>query len=138
MNVATALRSSIHAKYRRTTNHSACSIRFRLALFTKHRLGERPASWKRHDKGDIYLWTCIDQRTKLMPSFRIGKRSADNDRRFMLDVAGRLVRPKPHASDDHAFGLGHFRPIIQISMGLDKRLLVGISGPRDPSLDAFA
>ena len=28
---------------------------------------------------------------------------------------GRLVRPKPHASDDHAFGVGHFRPIVQIS-----------------------
>ena len=42
------------------------------------------------DKGDIYLWTCIDQKTKLMPSFLIGKRSADNARRFMMDVAGRL------------------------------------------------
>src|SRR5687767_13433105 len=31
-----------------------------------------------HDKGDVYLWTCIDQKTKLMPSFVIGKRSADN------------------------------------------------------------
>jgi transposase-like protein/IS1 family transposase len=67
------------------------------------------------DKGDIYLWTCIDQKTKLMPAFRIGKRSADNARRFMLDVAGRLVFPKPHASDDHAFSIGHFKPIVQIS-----------------------
>src|SRR5260221_8185781 len=36
-----------------------------------------------HNKGDVYLWTCIDQKTKLMPSFLIGKRSADNARRFM-------------------------------------------------------
>ena len=50
--------------------------------------------------GDVYLWTCIDQKTKLMPSFMIGKRSADNARRFMMDVASRLVFPKPHASDD--------------------------------------
>jgi transposase-like protein/IS1 family transposase len=70
---------------------------------------------ERHDQGDIYLWTCIDEQTKLMPSFRVGKRSADNARRFMLDVAGRLVRPKPHASDDHAFGVGHFQQIVQIS-----------------------
>ena len=42
---------------------------------------------ERHDQGDVYLWTCIDQKTKLMPSFRIGKRSADNARRFMQDVA---------------------------------------------------
>jgi transposase-like protein/IS1 family transposase len=67
------------------------------------------------EQGDMYLWTCIDEQTKLLPSFRIGKRSADNARRFMLDMAGRLVRPRPHASDDHAFGVGQFRPIVQIS-----------------------
>jgi transposase-like protein/IS1 family transposase len=67
------------------------------------------------DKGDIYLWTAIDQQTKLMPSFLIGKRSADNARRFMMDVAGRLNRPKPHASDAHAFVTGEYQPITQIS-----------------------
>jgi transposase-like protein/IS1 family transposase len=70
---------------------------------------------KCHDIGDIYLWTCIDQNTKLMPSFRVGKRTADNARRFMMDVAGRLVWPKPHASDDHAFAQGSFKRVIQIS-----------------------
>jgi transposase-like protein/IS1 family transposase len=67
------------------------------------------------EQGDMYLWTCIDQKTKLMPSFRVGKRSADNARRFMMDVAERLVFPKPHASDDHAFAIGHAQPIVQIS-----------------------
>ena len=32
-----------------------------------------------HEIGDIYLWTCIDQETKLMPSFAIGKRSAGQE-----------------------------------------------------------
>ncbi len=68
-----------------------------------------------HDIGDVYLWTCIDQTTKLMPSFRVGKRTGDNARRFMLDVAGRLTWPKPHASDDHAFEHGSFKRIVQIS-----------------------
>ncbi len=68
-----------------------------------------------HDKGDIYLWTCVDQKTKLMPSFLIGKRSADNARRFLMDVAGRLIIPKPHASDAHAFALGTYKPVVQIS-----------------------
>lgn len=68
-----------------------------------------------HDKGDVYLWTCVDQQTKLMPSFLIGKRSADNARRFMMDVASRLDMPKPHASDAHAFGIGGFQPVVQIS-----------------------
>ena len=65
--------------------------------------------------GDVYLWTCIDQKTKLMPAFIIGKRSADNARRFMMDVANRLTLPSPHASDQHAFQAGGFRHIVQIS-----------------------
>lgn len=69
-----------------------------------------------HDRGDIYLWTCVDEATKLMPSFRVGKRTADNARRFMMDVAGGLVLPKPHASDDHAFATGEHKPIVQISV----------------------
>jgi hypothetical protein len=51
------------------------------------------------EHGDMYLWACVDQRTKLMPAFRIGKRSADNARRFMLDVSRRLKWPAPHESD---------------------------------------
>lgn len=65
--------------------------------------------------GDRYLWTCMDQKTKLLPSFLIGKRSADNARRFMLNVARRMTFPKPHASDAHAFAAGGYRPIVQIS-----------------------
>ncbi len=68
-----------------------------------------------HDKGDVYLWTCIDQKTKLMPSFALGKRSADNARRFMMDVAGRLTMPNPHASDAHGFQAGEYTPVVQIS-----------------------
>lgn len=68
-----------------------------------------------HDIGDVYLWTCIDQKTKLMPSFVIGKRSADNARRFMLDVASRLTLPSPHASDQHAYQTPEYQPIVQIS-----------------------
>ncbi|MCA9248707.1 MAG: IS1 family transposase [Planctomycetales bacterium] len=68
-----------------------------------------------HDKGDAYIWTCIDQKTKLLPAFIIGKRSADNARRFLLDVASRLTFPNPHASDSHAFNAGEYQPIVQIS-----------------------
>jgi transposase-like protein/IS1 family transposase len=74
--------------------------------------GERQ---QRYDIGDIYLWTCIDRKTKLLPSFLIGKRSADNARRFMMDVAGRLVFPTAHASDPHAYQQGGYAPIVQIS-----------------------
>ena len=65
--------------------------------------------------GDVYLWTCIDQTTKLMPGFLIGKRSADNARRFMVDIASRLVFPNAHASDAHSYQMGGYKPITQIS-----------------------
>lgn len=51
-----------------------------------------------------------------MPSFILGKRSADMARRFMLDLAGRLVSPaNPHASDAHAYARPGYRPIVQLS-----------------------
>jgi hypothetical protein len=50
-----------------------------------------------------------------MPSFLVGKRSADSARRFMVDVASRLTFPNPHASDAHDFKAGGYTPIIQIS-----------------------
>ena len=68
-----------------------------------------------HNQGDVYLWTCVDEHTKLMPSFLIGKRSADNARRYLSDVASRLSRPAPHTSDAHAFEKGGYRAIVQIS-----------------------
>jgi IS1 family transposase len=45
--------------------------------------------------GDQYLWLAIDMDTKLIPTFAIGKRSADNARRFMVDLANRLALPTP-------------------------------------------
>lgn len=69
----------------------------------------------RHDIGDVYLWYGIDQETKLVPSFLCGKRSADNARRFMMDLSRRLAWPPIHESDSHAFEQGSYRPIIQIS-----------------------
>jgi IS1 family transposase len=71
---------------------------------------------ERSDIGDVYLWYGIDQETKLIPAFLMGKRSADNARRFMLDLRNRLVFPNnPHASDAHAYTAGGYRPIVQIS-----------------------
>lgn len=68
-----------------------------------------------YDKGDIYLWTAQDQDTRLIASHLCGKRTGDNARRFMVDLASRLTVPRPHASDIHAFRAGGYRPIVQIS-----------------------
>lgn len=69
----------------------------------------------RHDIGDQYLWFGVDQDTKLVPCHLVGKRSADNARRFMVDLAKRMVLPNPHASDDHAYQKGEYRTLIQLS-----------------------
>jgi IS1 family transposase len=70
---------------------------------------------ERSDIGDVYLWTSLDQETKLCPSFLLGKRSADNARRFMKDLASRLTFPSAHASDPHAWRTGGYVQITQIS-----------------------
>ena len=67
------------------------------------------------DLGDVYVFTAVDKDTKLAPAFVVGKRSADNARRFMQRLAACLTMPKPHASDPHGFAKPGFQYITQIS-----------------------
>ena len=69
----------------------------------------------RHDIGDVFLWTGLDQDSKLVAAHMLGKRTGDNARRFMVDLASRLAKPTVHASDDHAFVTGSYKPIVQLS-----------------------
>ena len=43
--------------------------------------------------GDMYLYIALDQRTKLIPSYTIGKRNREKTEEFMLDLATRIVVP---------------------------------------------
>ena len=52
--------------------------------------------------GDQYLWLAIDMDTKLVPTFVVGKRSADNARRFMVDLANRIALPTPTDTGERA------------------------------------
>jgi IS1 family transposase len=70
---------------------------------------------ERSDIGDIYVWSTIDQQTRLIPSYVVGKRSADNARRLMMDLASRLVFPNPGSADRHAYEDHDFEPVVQIS-----------------------
>lgn len=70
---------------------------------------------QRGNIGDMYLWYAVDQETKLIPAFILGKRSADMARRLMTDIASRLVFPRQHDSDDHAHAKGEYRQITQVS-----------------------
>jgi IS1 family transposase len=69
----------------------------------------------RHDIGEIYLWTALDTDTKLVPTFVIGKRSADMARRLMVDLASRLNLPGAGSADRHAYRDGSYEPVVQIS-----------------------
>jgi IS1 family transposase len=64
--------------------------------FVQKKQGKLHAEEKDNPKiGDQYLWIAIDMHTKLIPTFAVGKRSADNARRFMVDLANRLALPTP-------------------------------------------
>ncbi len=58
--------------------------------------------------GDIYLWTALDQDTKLIASFALGKRTGDWARRFLVDLATRIKLPEPN-------NLDYYTPTIQLS-----------------------
>jgi IS1 family transposase len=45
--------------------------------------------------GDQFVFVALDADTKLIPTFLIGKRTAANTERFMLDLAERVVTPRP-------------------------------------------
>jgi IS1 family transposase len=44
--------------------------------------------------GDQFLFVALDQRTKLVPSYVIGKRTRENTEAFMADLSARIVTPK--------------------------------------------
>lgn len=72
---------------------------------------------ERSDIGDVFLWTGIDQDTKLCPTHLLGKRSADNARKFMVNLAKRLapIDTRPHLSDAHAYRPEGYQTRVQIS-----------------------
>lgn len=71
---------------------------------------------ERSDIGDVYLWTAIDAETKLCATYLLGKRSADNARKLMTNLADRIKpMPKPHQSDAHAYQVEKRLHVTQIS-----------------------
>lgn len=51
--------------------------------------------------GDVYTWTAMCADTKLVPSFMVGKRSAEYGNAFMLDLASRLKNRVQLTTDGH-------------------------------------
>ena len=64
--------------------------------FVGKKQGKLDADTKRmvFDQGDVYLWVPFDETTKLIPTFLLGKRTGDNARRLMVDLASRCNLPR--------------------------------------------
>ncbi|MEJ7623071.1 MAG: IS1 family transposase [Pyrinomonadaceae bacterium] len=50
-------------------------------------------------KGDVWTFCALDAETKLIPSYRVGKRTAANTQAFVADVASR-IKNRPQISTD--------------------------------------
>jgi IS1 family transposase len=48
----------------------------------------------REDIGDQFLFVALDQPTKLVPCFALGKRTGELTERFMMDLANRIITPR--------------------------------------------
>jgi IS1 family transposase len=65
--------------------------------------------------GDFYTWVAIDSDTKLIPSFKVGKRDAETAHAFIDDLYGRLANRVQLSSD----GLSHYVTAVSESFGID-------------------
>ncbi len=66
-----------------------------------------PEAEKSYRIGDQFVYVALDQDTKLIASYAVGKRSAELTRRFMVDLRGRLVTGSVLRNDG--------TPIVQLS-----------------------
>ena len=65
--------------------------------------------------GDFYTWVAIDSATKLIPSFKVGKRDSETGQVFVDDLASRLANRVQISSD----GLNIYVDAIEESFGAD-------------------
>jgi IS1 family transposase len=65
--------------------------------------------------GDFYTWVAIDSTTKLIPSFKVGKRDAETGQAFVDDLADRLANRVQISSD----GLNIYVDAVERSFGAD-------------------
>jgi len=90
----------------------------------------------RSDVGDLYLFTAQDQDSRLIVCHLLGKRSADNTRRFMVRLADNLSQPDggygcPQISVD---GFPAYPEAVDLGFGQDCKLGVIIKQYRNAKL----
>lgn len=79
--------------------------------------------------GDVWTWTALDAETKLIPCWRVGRRSAWDAQHFMHDLAARLANRVQLTTDGHNVYL----TAVDLAFGIDidYAMLVKLYGP-DP------
>jgi len=65
--------------------------------------------------GDVWTFCAMDSETKLVPSFKVGKRDHVTANAFLSDIASRL-RSRPHISTD---GLRSYIEAVENAFGMD-------------------
>lgn len=77
--------------------------------------------------GDIWTWTAIDAETKLVPSWRVGRRDLETATDFIGDLASRLANRVQLTTDGHKVYL----QAVESAFGadVDYAMLVKIYGP---------
>lgn len=66
--------------------------------------------------GDIYIFVALDEQTRLVPTYLVGRRDWGSTYAFILDLASRLKdMPDPHESDDHGYEKKRYPIITRIS-----------------------
>ncbi|HUD49714.1 MAG TPA: IS1 family transposase [Candidatus Baltobacteraceae bacterium] len=76
--------------------------------------------------GDVWTWTALCSRTKLIPCWYVGSRDASAAYHFMHDLQGRLASRVQLTTDGH----GPYRPAVESAFGseIDYAQLVKIYG----------
>lgn len=65
--------------------------------------------------GDVWTFCALDAKTKLIPSYKVGKRTAANTQAFVKDVASR-IKNKPQISTD---GFRKYVDAVEMAFGAD-------------------
>ena len=90
--VGTRLRGVMDRRFRNLElDHLQCDEIWTFCLKKQARL--KPQEQGNDRIGDQYLFIALDETTKMVPSFAIGKRTTETTELFMDDLAGRIVVP---------------------------------------------
>jgi hypothetical protein len=65
----------------------------------------------RHLKGEMWLFVALDEQTRLVPAYRVGKRDMLNTLSFVWGVRQCMQMPKPHDSDAHNYKEEGYKPV---------------------------